>query len=118
MTIRVSSLQQNPLDIGEMARFDETLDEYEESEKRRKRVIYLKSALQKINAGKSLLKSMGCLIIPFLLVPVFWPVLLILYVVLKSNHKQMRHQFKSALEYWDINISEVDEEMTMDWNNQ
>lgn len=102
----------NPLDIAQMAIFDDTLDECDEEEKRRRRVIYLKDAIQKTRNAAVIFKVMGCVMAPFFIIPIFWPFLYLMYVLYKKQKQAMRQQLQNALEYWDIPAAEVDPEMT------
>ena len=100
--------RRNPLDISELADFDESISEYSQSEQRRRRLIYLRDAAQKQKAGKSMLKGMGWIMIPFALIPIFWPFFIFFWFMRKRAGSMMNTQLQNALEYWGIHEVEID----------
>lgn len=90
-----------------MAAFDATLGDLPEEEKRRRRVIYFRDAVAQIEIGKSVLKGFGCLMIPFFIVPLFWPFIAFFWFMRKKAAATMDQQMRSALEYWGIHEHEI-----------
>lgn len=101
------SQQPSLLEIKQLAEFDASLGEASEEEKRRKRVMYLRSAVRQMQLGASLLKGFGCFMIPFAIVPLFWPFLIFFWFVRKKSLGLMGSQLTSALEYWGIRQDEI-----------
>ena len=100
--------QRNPLDIKQLAEFDAAISNLTPTEQRRRRLIYLRDAAQKIRAGRSMLKGFGWLLIPFAIIPIFWPFFGILWIIRKKAGKMMESQLENALEYWGIHEVEID----------
>ncbi len=97
----------NPLDTRQLAEFDAALGEAPEAEKRRKRVVYLRDAVRQMQMSASLFKSLGCMFIPFAIIPIFWPMLFVMRSVRRKAYGLMSTQLNSALEYWRIQESEL-----------
>jgi len=97
----------SPLEIQQLAQFDASLGEVSDGEARRKRILYLKDAVQQMNVGKNLLKGFGCFVIPFAIVPLFWPFLFFFWFMRKKTVEHMNAQLDSALQYWGIQREEL-----------
>jgi len=97
----------SPLEIKQLAEFDASLGGIPVEEKRRKRVVYLKDAVRQTQAGASVLKGFGCFLIPFAIIPLFWPFLIFFWFMRKKTTGLMNSQLDSALEYWQIRRSEI-----------
>ncbi len=97
----------SPLEIKQLAEYDAFLGEAPESEKRKKRLLYLRDALRQMQTGASLLKGFGCLIIPFAIIPIFWPFLLFSWFIRRKALGLMGSQLENALEYWGIRQDEI-----------
>ncbi len=97
----------SPLDIRQLAEFDAALGEAPEAEKRRKRVVYLRDAVRQMQMSASLFKGLGCMFIPFVIIPIFWPMLFVMRFVRRKAYGLMHTQLNSALEYWRIQESEL-----------
>ena len=106
--------QPNPLDIKQLAEFDASIENLTQSEQRRRRVIYLRDGAEKIKTGKSLLKGFGWLMIPFAIIPIFWPFFAIFWYIRKKAGSMMKTQFKNALDYWGIHESLIDDYLSED----
>lgn len=100
--------QRNPLDIKQLAEFDADIAHLTPTEQRRKRLIYLRDAAQKIMAGRSMLKGFGWLLIPFAIIPIFWPFFIFVWIMRKKINSIMETQLENALEYWGIHEVEID----------
>lgn len=98
----------SPLDVGEMARFDDTLDECDDAERKRRRIIYLRDAIQKLRTAKSMGKAFTCVLIPFAIIPVFWPFLIFMYVIMKKQGEAIDQQVLTAMQYWDLTPYDID----------
>jgi len=97
----------SPLEIKQLADFDASLGDASEEEKRRKRVVYLRDAARQMQTGASLLKGFGCFIIPFAIIPIFWPFLFFFGFMRKKALGLMGSQLENALEYWGIRQDEI-----------
>ena len=106
--------QSNPLDIKQLAEFDASIEHLTQSEQRRRRVTYLRDAAEKIKTGKSFLKGFGWLMIPFAIIPIFWPFFAILWYLRKKTGSMMETRFKNALNYWGIHESLIDDYLSED----
>jgi hypothetical protein len=106
--------QPNPLDIKQLAEFDVTIANLTQSEQRRRRVIYLRDAAEKIKVGKSFLKGFGWLMIPLAIIPILWPFFAFLWFFRKKAGSMMEIQFKNALDYWGIHESLIDDYLSED----
>jgi hypothetical protein len=102
------SYQRNPLDIKQLAEFDATIAQFTQTEQRRRRLIYLRDAAQQVRMGKSILKGFGWLLVPFAIIPIFWPFFVFVWILRKKAGSMMETQLKNALEYWDIHEVEID----------
>lgn len=96
--------QRNPLEIAELAAFDSHITDLDPAEQQRRRVVYLQQALTKIGYGRSILKSFGCFLIPLLIIPLFWPFIILFYFIIRHNKSLMDNYVVSACHYWDIPI--------------
>ena len=108
--------QRNPLDIKQLAEFDATIAELTQTEQRRRRLIYLRDAAEQARVGKSFLKGFGWLMIPFAIIPIFWPFLIFFWFIRKKAGSMMETQLINALDYWGIDEVEIDEYVT-DYSN-
>ncbi len=100
--------QRNPLDIKQLAEFDEAISQYSQSEQRRRRLIYLRDAAQQLKMGKAMLKGFGWFMIPFAIIPIFWPFFIFAWYMRKKAGSMMNSQLQNALEYWGIHKVEID----------
>lgn len=100
--------RRNPLDIKQLAEFDEAISQYSQSEQRRRRLIYLRDAAQQLKTGKAMLKGFGWLMIPFALIPLFWPFFIFFWFMRKKAGSMMNSQLQNALDYWGIHEVEID----------
>lgn len=102
------SQQPSPLEVKQLAEFDASLGDADTGdEKRRKRVVYLRDAVRQMQTGASLLKGFGCLVIPFAIIPIFWPFLFFFWFMRKKALGLMGSQLNNALEYWGIQQEEI-----------
>jgi hypothetical protein len=108
--------QRNPLDIKQLAEFDATIAELTQTEQRRRRLIYLRDAAQQARMGKSFLKGFGWLLIPFAIIPIFWPFLIFFWFIRKKAGSMIEKQLLNALDYWGIDEVEIDAYVT-DYSN-
>jgi hypothetical protein len=104
----------NPLEIKQLAEFDASIAHLTQTEQRRRRLIYLRDAAYQARAGKSVLKGYGWLLIPFAIIPIFWPFFIFVWFVRKKVVSNMDSQLENALEYWGIHEVEIDEYVTED----
>ena len=100
--------RKSPLEISELAEFDKNIEDDTEEIRRCKRIAYLEQALVQAGYGKSLFKVMGCMFIPFAIIPVFWPVLLFAWFISKKSRSMVDSQINSALAYWNIDRFDLD----------
>jgi len=101
------SYEPNPLEIKQLAEFDASLGDESEGEKRRKRIIYLRDAARQNQTAASTFKAFGCLFIPFVIIPLFWPFLIIMWVLHKKSINLIGTHLAMALEYWGIQQHEI-----------
>lgn len=106
--------RRNPLDIKRLAEFDASIAHLTQSQQRRRRLIYLREAAQKIKTGQSMLKGYGWLLIPFAIIPIFWPFFIFVWILRKKDVSSMETQLENALEYWGIHEVEIDEYVSDD----
>ena len=99
----------SPLEIKQLAEFDAALGDIPDSEKKRRRIVYLRDAMQQIGVGKSFLKGFGIFMIPFVIIPLFWPFLGFFWFVRKKAATLMDSQLFNALDYWGIEKHEIDQ---------
>ena len=104
--------QRNPLDIKQLAEFDEAISQYSQSEQRRRRLIYLRDAAQQMSVGKSMLKGFSWFMIPLAIIPVFWPFFIFFWFMRKKAGSMMNNQLQNALDYWGIHEVEIDAYVT------
>jgi len=97
-----------PLEIKQLAEFDATLGDIPGSEKKHRRIIYLRDAMQQVGVGKSIFKGFGLLLIPFALIPIFWPFIAFFWFMKKKATALMDNQLHNALDYWNIPQHEID----------
>ncbi|MGD9128424.1 MAG: hypothetical protein PVH19_13695 [Planctomycetia bacterium] len=97
----------SPLEIKQLAEFDAALGDMTEEEKKERRVIYLRDAMQQMELGKSILKGFGCFLVFFMIIPIFWPFLIFFWFMKKKMTGMIELQFVNALDYWDIQEYEV-----------
>jgi hypothetical protein len=96
------SHRRNPLEIKQLAEFDATIANLTQTEQRRRRLIYIRDAAQQARMGKSFLKGFGWFMIPFALIPVFWPFLIFFWFIRKKGSSMIDNQLLNALDYWGI----------------
>ena len=101
-------LLKNPLDKKELAEFDEAISQYSQSEQRRRRLDYLRDAAQEMRSGQSMLKGFGWLLIPFAIIPIFWPFFIFVWFARKKAISMTESQLRNALGYWGIHEVEID----------
>lgn len=97
--------RQNPLEISELAKFDEAISQYSQSEQRRRRLDYLRDSVQQIRTQRS---RMGILMILCAVIPIFWGFFIILWFLRRMDKSRMENQLENALEYWGIHEVEID----------
>ena len=103
------SYRPSPLEIKQLAEFDTTLGDLPDSEKKRRQIVYLRDAMQQIGVGKSFLKGFGIILIPFAIIPLFWPFLAFFWFMHKKARTLMDSQLANALDYWGIQKYEIDQ---------
>ena len=99
----------NPLEIKQLAEFDASIAHLTQTEQRRLRLTYLRDAAQKIKTGQSMLQGYGWLLIPFAIIPIFWPFFIFVWFARKKAGSAMNKQLENALDYWGIHEVEIDE---------
>ncbi len=107
MTNHYHSNRPSPLEIKQLAEFDSDLGDAPEAEKRRKRIVYMQDAVRQTRAGASMLKGFGCMMIPFAIIPIFWPVLIFFWFMRKKATGLWGAQLKTALDYWGLCESDL-----------
>ena len=100
--------RRNSLDKRELAEFDASISHLTQSEQRRRRLTYLRDEAQKIKTGQSMLKGYGWLLIPFAIIPIFWPFFIFVWFIRKKSHSMKETQLKNALDHWGIHEVEID----------
>jgi hypothetical protein len=100
--------RRNPLDIKQLAEFDEAISQYSQSEQRRRRLIYLRDAAQQLKTGKAMLKGFGYFLIPLAIIPILWPFFIFAWFTRRKTASMMENQLVNALEYWGIHEVEID----------
>lgn len=100
--------RKSPFEISELAEFDQNISNDPPDDQRRKRLAYLSQAMSQMGLGKSIFKVAGCFILPFAIIPLFWPFLLFFYVVRKKALQSIEEQYDDALRYWGIDRYELD----------
>jgi hypothetical protein len=103
-----NSNRPSPLEIKQLAEFDATLGDILDTDKKRRRIIYLRDAMQQINIGKTIFKGFGFFLIPFMIIPIFWPFLAFFWFMKKKANSLMDTQLANALDYWGIQKYEID----------
>lgn len=106
--------QRNPLDIKQLAEFDSAIANLTQTEQGRRRLIYLRNAARQARMGKSFLKGFGWLLIPFIIIPIFWPFLVFFWFIRKKGSSMIENQLIDALDYWGIDEVEIDAYVTED----
>lgn len=106
--------RKSPLEISELAEFDSQLGDIPDDEKRKKRILYIKDAQGQLNVAKDMMKGMGCIMIPFYIIPLFWPFLIFFKLAKKKSANLIDAQLDRALEYWDLDHHEI----FNSWDNQ
>jgi hypothetical protein len=101
------SYRPSPLEIKQLAEFDATLGDMPDSDKHQRRIIYLRDAMQQVRMQKSVLKGFGCLLIPCVIIPIFWPFLIFFWLIKKKANNLVDSQLINALDYWNIHLQEV-----------
>jgi hypothetical protein len=104
----------NTLDIKRLADFDASIAHLTQTEQRRRRLNYLRDAAYQARMGKSMLKGYGWLLIPFAIIPIFWPFFIFVWFIRKKTHSAMDAQLRNALDYWGIHEVEIDEYVSDD----
>ena len=110
----IGDYQRNPLEIRELVEFDESISQFSRTEQKSKRLIYLGDAVQKMRTGKSIIKGFGWLMIPFAIIPIFWPFFIFLWYTRKKTASLMEAQLRNAMRYWGISEWEIEEYMPDD----
>jgi len=104
----------NSLEIRGLIEFDASIAHLTQSEQRRRRLTYLRDAAQKTKTGQSMLQGFGWLLIPFAIIPIFWPFFIFVWFIRKKAGSAIDTQLKNALEYWGVHEVEIDEYLTDD----
>jgi len=112
MTAGYSDARRSPFELSELAAFDKNIEGCSDEERRRKRMAYIEQNLVQLGYGKSIFKGIGCLMIPMLIVPLFWPVAILMWFMKKKAFEVMDTQISAALRYWDIDRSELNVAVT------
>jgi hypothetical protein len=94
------------LEIRELAAFDKTIEDLDPQEQQRRRKAYLRQAMMEIDQGKKMFNSMGCAMLPFLVIPIFWPFLIFQRRTANRMQQMMEGYVTSACEYWGITLQE------------
>ncbi len=110
----IGDYQRNPLEIKELAEFDESISQYSRTEQKSKRLIYLGDAVQKMRTGKSILKGFGWVMIPLAIIPIFWPFFIFMWYARKKTASLIEIQLRNAMRYWGISEWEIEEYMPDD----
>jgi Fe2+ transport system protein B len=97
----------NPFEISELANFDKNIENIPKDQQMEKRRQYLDQALKKMKYNKNIIKSFGCFLIPFVIIPLFWPMLIFMYFIKKNYMKNLNDNIESACKYWNININDI-----------
>ncbi|MFC1601729.1 hypothetical protein ACFL34_05215 [Candidatus Sumerlaeota bacterium] len=96
------STRPSPLEIKQLAEFDAALGDLPDADKKRRRIVYLRDAMQQMGVQKSALEGFGLLLIPLILIPCFWPFVGFFWFMRKKARALMDAQLVNALEYWDL----------------
>lgn len=91
-----------PLEIRELAQFDAALGEIAEDEKRRKRIAYLREAVLQAQTGIEMMKKSGCIMVPFAIIPIFWPILWFARAARRKMTENLQAQVRAAMDYWNL----------------
>jgi hypothetical protein len=110
----IGDYPRNPLEIKELAEFDETISLYSRTEQKSRRLIYLGDAVQKMRTGKSILKGFGWIMVPLAKIPIFWPFFIFVWFARKKAATMIEAQLCNAMKYWGINEWEIDEYVSDD----
>ncbi len=110
----IGDYQRNPLEIRELAEFDESIARYSRSEQKSRRLIYLGDAVQKMRKGKYILRGFGWIMIPLALIPILWPFFIFVWFARKKAAKMIEAQLPKAMKYWEIDEWEIDEYVSDD----
>ena len=105
----------NPLEISELAAFDANIAPLPPEEQSQRRKAYLAQAMLRVGYGKSMMASMGCFFIPFLIIPVFWPFIIVFYLISRKSQRMIDNYVDSACRYW--NIDKRDLSQPRDWQS-
>ena len=105
----IGDSQRNHLEIRELAEFDESISQYNRAEQKSRHLIYLGDAVQKMRTGKSILKGFGWIMIPFAIIPIFWPFFIFVWFARKKAASMTGVQLRNAMKYWGISEWEIDE---------
>lgn len=98
--------RRNPLEIRELAAFDKTIEGLDPEDQQRRRRAYLRQAMMEVGQGKKMLSSMGCMMLPFLLIPIFWPFLIFQRRAARRMEQTLDGYVTSACEYWGTTLDE------------
>lgn len=98
----------SPLEIAELAKFDDMLTNEAEDEKIRKRILYLKDASNKLKMKIESTANFKYFLIPFALIPLFWPFILVFYLSFKKQKEAFDQQTGMALEYWQLELRDLE----------
>ena len=99
--------RKSPFEISELAEFDKNIEGGTEEEMTAKRIAYMEQSLVQVGYGRSMFKAFGCLLIPFFIIPIFWPVLLFAYFSHTKVMKMVEAQIDFALDYWGLTRDDV-----------
>ncbi len=108
MITNYSAVRKSPFEISELAAFDKNIEGCSEAERRQKHIAYLEQSLDQVEYGKSLFKAMGCFFIPFIIIPLFWPILLIMWIMKNRAFRMLDSQIDDALGFWDLARSDLE----------
>ena len=102
--------ERNPLEISELAAFDDNIASLPLEEQSQRRKAYLSQAMMQVGHGKSMMASMGCFFIPLLIIPIFWPFIIVFYLMYKKSHRMIDDYVESACRYWNIDKRDVSQQ--------
>jgi hypothetical protein len=109
MTTDCTAHHKSPLEISELAMFDKNIEGCSPDEAKAKRLAYLKQAMQQVGIAKSMFKGMGCVMIPMIIIPLFWPFLALFWYMRKKTMAALDSQIITACEYWNIPREEIED---------
>ena len=99
----------------QLAKFDASLADLSDADKKRQRIQYLRDAIEPIGPGRpfmesleSFAKSMSLIFLPLALIFMFLPLFIVTRCKLKLKRGAVNRQLSKALAYWDIEKQELD----------